>query len=195
MLRKWTSICLLFLAACSGTQPYASGGVASASAVASTAPEAVDSSDYKLGTTDKVKVTVYNEPTLSGEFVIGPNKTISFPLIGAVEAQGMTASELAAALTARLGDGYLRDPKVAVEVLTYRPFYILGEVNKPGQYDYSQGMTILQAIATAEGFTYRANKKTILLKRAGSEQEVSTKITPSLPVRPGDTIRIAERYF
>jgi polysaccharide export outer membrane protein len=95
----------------------------------------------------------------------------------------------------KLADGFLKEPRVAIEVLTYRPFFILGEVNKPGEYPYSSGLTVMNAVATAQGFTYRAQKGQVFLKRGDAKEEISVKLTPDLLVQPGDTIRVGERYF
>jgi protein involved in polysaccharide export with SLBB domain len=176
----------------------AGSGAAIPSATAQTAPQlaattADTSEDYKLGVADKVRILVFDEPKLSGEFAVNANGAISFPLIGDVKAVDRTTSDIGAEIRTRLADGYLRDPRVSIDVLTFRPFYILGEVNKPGEYPYSTGLTALNAIATAGGFTYRAQRKRIFIKRAGTAAEEAT--APTVAVRPGDTIRIGERYF
>ncbi|HJO65628.1 MAG TPA: polysaccharide biosynthesis/export family protein [Sphingomonas sanguinis] len=157
-------------------------------------PAAESSGDYRLGTADKVRVIVYNEPTLSGEFTVSDNGTLSLPLIGDVPANGRSPREVASDIQAKLADGYLREPRVSLDVLTYRPFYILGEVTKPGEYAYSNGLTALNAVARAQGFTYRANKRKVYLKRAGESAEKEVNID-GLEIRPGDTLRIGERYF
>ncbi len=157
-------------------------------------PAAESSGDYRLGTADKVRVIVYNEPTLSGEFTVSDNGTQSLPLIGDVPANGRSPREVASDIQAKLADGYLREPRVSLDVLTYRPFYILGEVTKPGEYAYSNGLTALNAVARAQGFTYRANKRKVYLKRAGESAEKEVNID-GLEIRPGDTLRIGERYF
>ncbi|WP_336973149.1 polysaccharide biosynthesis/export family protein [Sphingobium aromaticiconvertens] len=151
--------------------------------------------DYKLGSGDKVRLTVFNEATLSGEFSVSSTGALSFPLIGDVAANNRTIQEITQETQKRLADGYLRDPKVNIEVVTYRPFFILGEVKSPGQYPYSTSMTVLNAIATAQGFSPRAERKVAYIRRAGAAQEESFRLTPDLRVSPGDTIRIGERYF
>lgn len=151
--------------------------------------------DYRLGIADQVRVSVYNEPDLSGQFAVNANGMLSLPLIGDVSVAGRTAGEVGREVERRLADGYLRDPHVSLEVLTFRPFYILGEVTSPGEYPYSSGLTVLNAVATAKGFTYRANKKRVFLKHSGSDKEISTPLRPDLQIEPGDTIRIGERYF
>jgi polysaccharide export outer membrane protein len=159
------------------------------------APPVFEPGDYVLGAGDKVRVTVYGEDSLSGEFVVAGNGKISFPLIGEVQAAGLTVKDFLTQVTTLLSDGYIRDPKVNAEVLNYRPFYILGEVNKPGEYPYTNGLTVLNAIATAGGFTYRANTKSVFIRRANESSEHAYLLSTVPSVAPGDTIRIAERFF
>lgn len=153
------------------------------------------SMDYLLGPADKVRVTVYGEPSLSGEFFVTGSGLMSLPLIGEIKAGGMTVGQFQQAVQAALSDGYLKEPRVSAEVLTFRPFYILGEVEKPGTYPYTSGLTVLNAVATASGFTYRADKRTVWIKHNGETSEVKSELTPSTMVAPGDTIRIGERFF
>lgn len=150
---------------------------------------------YRLDTGDKLRVIVYDEPTLSGEFQVSAEGTLSLPLIGNVPAAGKTPIDVEREITARLADGYIRQPRVSAEVLTYRPFYILGEVRTPGKYPYANDLTVMNAIATAEGFTPRADKRKVFVRHAGAEKEEEHRLTPDLRVGPGDTIRIAERFF
>ena len=169
------------------------GGQAGAQ-VATTAATAPLAQTYKLGVADRIRVTVFNEPTLSGSFLINADGSVSLPLIGNMRAAGTSAVELQALLEAKFAEGFLRNPQVGVEVLTYRPFYIYGQVTKPGEYPYSQGLSVLKAVALAQGFTYRANQKTPYLQRAGRDgKEVQVSI--DAPVQPGDVIRIADRNF
>jgi polysaccharide export outer membrane protein len=153
------------------------------------------SMDYLLGPADKVRVTVYGEPSLSGEFFVTGSGLMSLPLIGEIKAGGMTVGQFQQAVQKALSDGYLKDPRVSAEVLTFRPFYILGEVEKPGTYPYTSGLTVLNAVATAGGFTYRADKKNVWIKHNGETTENKSELTPSIVVAPGDTIRIGERFF
>lgn len=150
---------------------------------------------YHLGADDKVRVITFGEESLSGEFLISGSGKVAMPLIGEVQAAGLTVSEFQQKLESALKEGYLKDPRVSVEVLTYRPFYILGEVQKPGEYPYTNGLTVLNAVATANGFTYRANTKKVFIKRADSTAEEKYPLNSQTPVAPGDTIRISERYF
>ena len=149
--------------------------------------------DYALGVADKVRILVFNEPTLSGEFTVSANGSLSVPLIGDVAAASRTTTAVRDEIQRKLADGYLRDPRVSVDVLTFRPYYILGEVNRPGEYPYSTGLSVLNAIATAQGFTYRAERRKVFVKRSGQSNEVESTVSAS--VRPGDTIRVGERYF
>lgn len=150
---------------------------------------------YKLGTGDEIKVTVFGEPDLSGTFVVDGQGTITMSLIGQVELVNLTVTETSRRLEERLMDGWLRDPKVTVELTKGRPYYILGEVNKPGEYPFVSGLTVMNAIASAGDFTYRADKGRILIKSADSPNEREVVLTPTTVVRPGDTIRIRERFF
>lgn len=150
---------------------------------------------YELGGGDQLRVTVFGEPALSGEYLLDGTGTISLPLIGQISALGLTISEFQDAVEARYADGYLRTPRVNAEVMNYRPFYILGEVRSPGEYPYADGLTVLNAIATAGGFTYRANENVILIKAADDAQEYRVRLDPSTQILPGDTIRVVERFF
>lgn len=151
--------------------------------------------EYHLGANDKIRVITFGEDSLTGEFFIGGSGKVSLPLIGEVQASGLTIPQFQKEVETALKEGYLKDPHVSVEVLTYRPFYILGEVTKPGEYPYTNGLTVLNAVATANGFTYRANTKRVFIKRADSSEEQEFPLSSTLLVAPGDTIRIAERYF
>lgn len=173
--------------------------VASCSTVPSAPPPApgdqAASTEYVLGTGDKLRLTVFNEPSLSGEFEINSAGIISIPLIGNIPAQGQTAHALETTIAQKLASGYMRDPRVNVEVLQYRPFYIIGEVSKPGEYPYRNGMNIMSAVAVAGGFTYRANDATVYIRRAGQTQEYSYPVATTTTVLPGDIVRIGERLF
>lgn len=150
---------------------------------------------YTLGSGDKLRVTVFGEEDLSGEFEVSGNGQISLPLIGEVEAGGKNLRALADVIEDRLQEGYLKDPKVSIDVLNYRPFYILGEVNEPGSYPYVSGMSVLNAVALGGGFTYRADKEDILIIRGGDESRKPEKATPETVVLPGDIVRVEERFF
>lgn len=156
-------------------------------------PAIAQQSGYKLGSGDRVRITVFGEDDLSGEFELDAEGDFSMPLVGTVTAHRLTPRQLEESIATMLLDGYLRNPRVNVEVLNYRPFYILGEVNAPGGYPYRAGMTILNAAALAGGFTYRADEDDIEVTRVnGPEPRV---LPPETIVRPGDIIRVNERLF
>ncbi len=151
---------------------------------------------FRLDTGDKLHIIVYNDVAMTGDYNISPDGNVDFPLIGAVQVRGLSISQAVTAITTKLADGLFNNPRVNIEVLNYRPFYILGEVAKPGEYPFVPGITVNQAIASAGGFTYRANKSKAFLLRATAPGEKTVKINESVvKVLPGDTIRIGERYF
>ena len=152
---------------------------------------------FTLGPGDKIRVTVFGEQSVNGEYTVGPDGAVAFPLIGAVAARGRTIAELQVAITQKLAAGYMLDPRVSIDVLNYRPFYILGEVNRPGQYPYADGLSVAQAVATAGGYTYRARTSRVFIRRADrpTEEEMTLKGGRQVWVMPGDTVRVGERYF
>ncbi len=169
-----------------------------ASACASTIPtgdSGVEVSEYRLGSGDQLRITVFGEAELTGQYLINPQGEIAFPLIGNVQARDKTIAELTTAIRTALEQGFVRQPNVAVEVLTYRPFFILGEVRTPGTYPYSANLTVYNAVATAQGFTYRADRRRVFIKHAWEDQERVYPLTTTTPVQPGDTVRIGERLF
>jgi len=173
-------------------------GAQTAHAQNATAPPAaalVSEDDYKLGASDKIHITVYDEPTLTGDYSVSNDGSISFPLIGDVSVLNKTVGAAREMIRSKLADGYLRAPRVSAEVLTFRPFYVIGEVNHAGSFPYTAGLTVLKAVATASGFTYRANQKVVFIKRGGQAEEMRYPLTAETLVAPGDVIRIAERYF
>lgn len=151
---------------------------------------------YKLGPGDKVRVNVFGEEALSGEFLIASNGAVAMPLIGTVAAGGLTPEAFQEQIQTQLiATDMVRAPRVSANVIEYRPYFILGEVNKPGQYTYSIGLTVTKAVATAGGFTYRANTVNVFITREGSAAEVPLAITAATRIGPGDTVRIGERMF
>ncbi|HWA00963.1 MAG TPA: polysaccharide biosynthesis/export family protein [Caulobacterales bacterium] len=149
---------------------------------------------YRLDAGDQLRVTVFGEPDLTGTYQVGSQGTISYPLVGEVEARGLTVAEFTDKLREALLS-YIRAPNVSVEVANYRPFFILGEVQRPGTYPYSANLTVQNAVATAGGFTYRANRGRVFIRHANESQERSYRLTSATPVMPGDTVRIGERFF
>lgn len=152
-------------------------------------------SEYTLGAGDKLRITVHELPDLTGEFLVSGSGLVSMPLIGEVQAGGLTVRQLADAIAAKLTPDYLKNPRVSIEVLNFRPFDIIGEVNKPGSYPYRPGMNILNAVAMAGGFTYRANKTDLYIKRAKDPDGHEVEATQETAVLPGDIIRVKERFF
>lgn len=151
--------------------------------------------EYRLGSGDRLRVIVFGEDTLSGEYTVDGSGAVSLPLIGEVAADGLTLREFQRAVESELREGYLNDPRVSAEVMNFRPYYIMGEVRDPGEYPFTSGLTVINAVATAGGFSYRANTRRVFIKRAGSDREVEYPLTVNTPVQPGDTIRIGERFF
>jgi polysaccharide export outer membrane protein len=164
-------------------------------AEANRAEESSDSQSHTLGPSDKVRIRVYGESDITGEYEVDNNGFISVPLAGRVKAAGLTTRQLERAVAAALSKGLLRDPRVNVEIATYRPFYILGEVKRAGEYPYKSGLTVLDAVASAGGYTYRANESKVVIRRAGSNVEETFPLNAPVPVFPGDNIRIPERFF
>lgn len=158
-----------------------------------TPPAAIGS---RIQSGDQLKVVVFGEEALSGLYDVSPAGTISMSLVGSIMAAGRTKSELEHALTRAYANGkFLDEPKITVAVVSYRPFYVLGEVTTPGQFPYKTGLDVLDAVATAGGFTYRASKSTVLIRHAGDGVWQQYSLAAPTPIAPGDIIRVPERYF
>jgi protein involved in polysaccharide export with SLBB domain len=151
--------------------------------------------DYRLAAGDTVRVTVYGHEDLSGEFEVDGTGRISLPLIRDVDAEGHSLQELEEIITAKLSPDYLKEPRVSAEVLDYRPFYIIGEVSEPGSYPYVNGMTVINAVAVAGGFTYRARKSRIRIVRESGDGTLELDVSNDTIVMPGDVIEVPERFF
>ena len=161
----------------------------------SAAAASIVTSSYKLGSGDRIRLAVFRDETLSGEFTLDGAGNFAMPLLGEVQAGGLTARELEARIRDKLvAEDLLRDPQVSIEVLNYRPFYILGEVRAPGSYAYVNGMTVLNAVALAGGFSYRAKQDDFLLQRGGSNVQ-GAEVTGDTPLLPGDIVTVQERFF
>ncbi|MEN6542649.1 polysaccharide biosynthesis/export family protein [Parvibaculum sp.] len=184
---------MMLLAACatSGTRQVSSPASAPVSAPAAAAGS---EAAYVLGAGDKLRLIVYGEDDLSGQFDVTGAGKVSLPLIGQVQAAGLTLEQFEREVAGRLSQGYLTSPKVSAEVMNYRPFYIMGEVDKPGQYPYTSDMTVLNAVAVAGGYTYRANENSVYITR-GSGSEVEYPASQQVKVLPGDVVRVPERFF
>lgn len=152
--------------------------------------------EYRIGPGDKLKVTVFNEPALSGEFQVRGTGNVAFPLAGEVPAAGASATEFQERLTKHLRGRYVRDPKVSVEIVDYRPINVTGEVRNAGQHAYRPGLTVQDAVALAGGYTYRANTRTVYIRRRNAGGEITVQTDGErVAVLPGDDVRVAERYF
>lgn len=154
-----------------------------------------DVAGYRLGPGDEIRVTVFRHEDLSGEFELDGEGTFAMPLVGGIDANSLTARQLEDRIESQLEEqGYLVNPQASVEVLNYRPFYIIGEVRNPGSYPYVSGMTVINAVALAGGYTYRAAEGSVTITRGGSNgTELATR--PESAVLPGDIIRVPERFF
>ncbi|MDD3288754.1 MAG: polysaccharide export protein [Alphaproteobacteria bacterium] len=193
-------LCLLAVtpSAFAGTNVPAVPSVSSAPAPAPSIPVPVpqlSSGEYVLGVGDRIKLTVYGEDDLSGEYEIGSTGVAALPLIGDITAAGQTLRDFEKAVRVKLAEGYLHDPRVSAQVANYRPFFILGEVSKPGSYPYVNGMTVLNAVALAGGYTYRGDKSGVVITHANDPEKKEQRATEDAVVMPGDIIRVPERFF
>lgn len=169
--------------------------VPAAAADVAPAPAYNSNIDYRLGSGDKVKVTVFGEADLGGDFQVDATGFIRMPMIGQVKAGGLTAHDVENNIRTALADGYLNDPRVAVEITTYRPFYIVGQVQKPGEYPYANGMTAATAVAVAGGFTSKAMTSTLFVRHLGESGEHQLAASDGTAILPGDTIRVDSTTF
>ena len=154
-----------------------------------------DNADYVLGPGDKMRLIVFGETDLSGDFTIDGSGFVRLPLIGQVRAAGYTSQQLEAAIGGSLAQGYLKSPRVSVEVSIYRPFYIIGAVNRPGQYPYVDHMNALNAIALAGGFTPSAVESVVFIRREGSNAEQEVPVDRTTTIRPGDVVKVHNTFF
>lgn len=151
--------------------------------------------EYRLGPGDRIKLTVFGHADLSGEFEVDAVGNLSLPLIQLVSASGLSLPELEQAITAKLKPDYLKNPRVSAEILNYRPFFILGEVEQPGSYPYVAGTTLIRAVAMAGGFTYRAKKNKVVIRRDADNDTQQIAASPDTVILPGDVIEVPERFF
>lgn len=168
------------------------------------ASPSVDDS-YVLGAGDKLQIALYNAsvgtdhtgPAANGadEFVVSEDGSVDAPLIGPTPASGKTVDQLKQEITTKLSQGYLKDPKIGVSLVTYRPFFIVGEVNHPGSYPCSARSRVLSAVALAGGYTYRANEDFAIVERRQGDKIVTGRVSPDTPILPDDVVRITQRYF
>ena len=147
---------------------------------------------FRLGTGDTLRVTVFGEEELSGTFSLDEGGRLAMPLLGPIFLEGLSLEDAEAKLTEYLSDGWLQHPRVALEVTSHRPFYILGEVRRPGAYPWSTGLSVIGAVALGGGFTYRADEDDIELQHP---PETSQKVPLAQPVYPGDIVYVHQRFF
>lgn len=179
-------LCAAVVAGCSTPRP---------SSMASAPAAPLSDTAYKLDAGDKLRVIVFGEMDLGGEYEVDGGGFVRLPLIGQLRAGGLAVNEFEDSMKSALEKGYLRDARVSVEVINYRPFYILGQVNKPGEYPYVNGMSVLSAVALAGGYTYRANEANVYLRRRGANDESLVPASQMTRVQPGDIITVRERFF
>lgn len=191
------------LASCSSSRPAQVPGPAGGTATpaVATAPGVTPGGvantveGYRLGAGDQIRLTVFRHVDLSGEFQLDGQGSFAMPLVGDIEGMGLTARQLEDRVEKRLkDDNYLVDPQVSVEVLNYRPFYIIGEVANPGSYPYVSGMNVVNAVALAGGYTYRADQDDITINRGGSNGQ-QLDVRADTEVLPGDIVTVPERWF
>jgi len=195
--KNWLSIGLLFGVLLFSSPLFAQAASTAPIPSATGASEPSLSSDegYQLGAGDKVRVAVFGEDDLGGEYDVDGGGFVRLPLIGTLKAGGLTVRDFEEEIKAKLDDGFMKDAKVSVAVTSYRPFYIIGEVNKPGQYPYVNDMSVLNAIALAGGYTYRANDSDVYIQRNGQSKEEPFPADQTTKVQPGDIVRVPERFF
>ena len=150
---------------------------------------------YRLDSGDNLRITVFEQDELTNSYAVDKAGYIAFPLVGAVAARGRTIKQVEAAVAKKLADGFIRDPDVSVEVATYRPFFIMGEVASGGQYTYTPGMTVQNAVAIAGGFSPRAAERDVDVTRNVNGKVLSGRVLVTDPILPGDTIVVRERLF
>jgi polysaccharide export outer membrane protein len=188
---------LFAVAACGDhdTTPIVADGSTQALSLVPTRGGGSNPSDYRLGPNDRTRIIVFGQPNLTGEFALDGSGVLAFPLIGNIDANGMTPRELQSAIAKKLDPDYMHNPSVSVEVATRRPFYVIGEVQKPGAYPYVPELTLLDAVATAGGQTYRANMSSFYIKRRVNGQVVRVLANQESQLQPGDTVIVRERFF
>jgi polysaccharide export outer membrane protein len=179
----------LLLGGCSGSnwQPVSAEELQAMTAAAAATPS--------LQRGDKIRVTVYGEDKIGGDYEIDPGGFVTLPLAGPVQAAGLTKAAFQKALTKKLRSEYLKDPQVSVDVVSFRPIYVMGEVERPGEFPFRSGLNIVSATALAGGVSYRGNRTTVLIQHADEAAPKEYPLASTVPVFPGDIIQVPERYF
>lgn len=149
----------------------------------------------KIQVGEKVRISVFGEPTISGDYDVDPAGNLTVPLAGQVHAEGLTRQALEGVLTTRLRGQFLRDPKVTCDIVSYRPLYVIGEVERPGEIPFRAGANVVTVLALAGGPSYRASKQRVSIKRASELEFKDYPMTSAVQIYPGDVIRVPERYF
>lgn len=158
--------------------------------------DSAQTSGYRLGVDDQVRIITFGEDQLSDDFRVNAGGDLALPLLGAVHAEGLTTDQLSRTIASQLvARKLLQNPSVSTEIVAFRPVYILGEVARPGQFPYQVGMTMLTAVAVAGGFTYRAVEGYAMVVRHEGDRTIEGRLMPGAAVRPGDVLRIYERHF
>lgn len=192
-------LCLIFigiLAGCSATSGIQTSEYAEASSsYAGVAPMRGSDGPYILGPGDRLRIKIYTDPDMSGEYEINSSGMISLPLVGDVKALGLTTSQFEQTIATRMKGKVADKPHVSVEMAAYAPYYVFGEVKNAGELQYHVGLTVADAIAAAGGLTYRADEHRIVLRRAGSKSEQVVSLDVPVRVYPGDNIRVGESFF
>lgn len=194
----------LISALCAASLAATVSGCASSGADLPPLPAATKLSDvYVLGAGDKLRIVLYGgDPTnaraggdAANQFVVSDTGTVDAPYIGETAAAGLTVDQLKRNITAKLADGYVKDPKVGIDIVVTRPFFIVGEVNHPGAYPCTTGSRLVSAVAVAGGYTYRANEDFAVVERKQGDRVVKGRAAPDTPILPDDVIHVPERYY
>jgi polysaccharide export outer membrane protein len=188
-------LCLASTAALAGCMHRPTPLAMASPRVAYAAPSPHYDAAYRLDAGDKLRVVVYGQEGLTNTYLVSASGSITMPLIGAVPARGLTPAQLAGSIVARLRNGYIREPSVAAEVESYRPFFILGEVAAPGQYPYVPNMTAESAVAIAGGYSPRARRDHVTITHTTAAGTMRVVVPPATPIHPGDTLVVDERWF
>jgi polysaccharide export outer membrane protein len=190
-------LCVLLLAAvvagCSANGQ--TGAEVVPASYARAAPGRISDGQYILGPGDHVRIKAYDDANITGEYEVDSAGYVSVPLVGQVKASGLNTRQLEQTLVTKMKGRIAQDPKINIEIATYAPFYIYGEVKKAGVYPYQPGLTVADAIATAGGLTYRADEGTIYLQHSGSRVQEIVNLNVPVRIHPGDNIRVSERMF